>query len=450
MLNGFNVIVERVSPGLRRIIGNISWLFVERIVTMLVSFFLGIYVIRYLGAEGFGQLSYSMSFVALFIPIAGLGLRQIVIRSIVHEEKEALEILGTAFILQLVASFLVFILLIVAIWQFNSQSDIRWINLIIAFGVLLTSFDTIEYWFQSQVIAGDLVIVRTSQLLLSALIKLFFIVYHFPLIAFVWLVTIEQIIKLVGMIGVYFRQHQSMVKWQFNLARGKGMLQDSWPLILTGVMVTIYQKIDQVMLGKMVSVESVGFYAAAVRFSEIWYFIPMVVCSTVFPAIIRSKQRSEAEYYSRLQILYDSMAWISLSITIPITFSAVPLMTLLLGPEYSESGRILMLHIWAGPATFVTVARTNWLMAENYTRFTFFPNLAGLVINISLNLLLIPRFSGVGAAIATLVAYSSTAFINPYHPKVNMNKMLLKAFLIPFRFQQNLNYYKQLMQIIKK
>jgi O-antigen/teichoic acid export membrane protein len=316
--------------------------------------------------------------------------------------------------------------------------------------VLLTSFDTIEYWFQSQVIAGDLVIVRTSQLLLSALIKLFFIAYHFPLIAFVWLVTIEQIIKLVGMIGVYFRQHQSMVKWQFNLARGKGMLQDSWPLILTGVMVTIYQKIDQVMLEKMVSVESVGFYAAAVRFSEIWYFIPMAVCATVFPAIIRSKQRSEAEYYSRLQILYDSMAWISLSITIPITFSAVPLMTLLLGQEYSESGRILMLHIWAGPATFITVARTNWLMAENYTRFTFFPNLAGLIINISLNLLLIPRFSGVGAAIATLVAYSSTAFINPYHPRVNMNKMLLKAFLIPFRFQQNLNYYKQLMQMIKK
>jgi O-antigen/teichoic acid export membrane protein len=230
------------------------------------------------------------------------------------------------------------------------------------------------------------------------------------------------------------------------------MLQDSWPLILSGVMVTIYMKIDQVMLGNMANAQAVGNYAAAVRFSEIWYFIPMAVCSSVFPAIIRAKQRSREEYYARLQQLYDLMAWIALAIAIPMTFASVPLLTTLLGKEFAEAGQILAWHIWASPFVFLGVAQSQWLMAENFTHLSFAKTSLGAITNILLNLVLIPPYEGVGAAIATMISYGVSSHVSCifYPPLFGNGWMLTKALFIPFRIRQNLFYLSKINMALVK
>ena len=68
-------------------------------------------------------------------------------------------------------------------------------------------------------------------------------------------------------------------------------------------MVTIYLKIDQVMLGNMSNSQEVGNYAVAVRFSEVWYFLPISICSSVFPSIIKIKEKSKKEYNKKLSQL---------------------------------------------------------------------------------------------------------------------------------------------------
>ena len=213
-------------------------------------------------------------------------------------------------------------------------------------------------------------------------------------------------------------------------------------------MVTIYMKIDQIMLGNMAGVKEVGIYAAAVRFSEIWYFVPTAICSSVFPAIIRAKQRSEKEYENRLQQLYDLMAWISLLIAIFMTFLSKPLMSHLLGEQYLESGKILALHIWAGPFVFLGVSRSQWLTIENLTQFSFVTTALGTISNVALNLLLIPNYGGSGAAIATVISYAIASHISCilYSPLFNTGQMLTKALFVPFRVRQNLIYLKLIKQ----
>ncbi|TRU26409.1 MAG: flippase [Microcystis aeruginosa Ma_SC_T_19800800_S464] len=450
MVAKWRAVVEKLSPGLRKILGNVGWLFAERLLTMILAFLVGIWVIRYLGSENFGKLSYTTSFVALFSAIAQLGLNAIVVRNIVHEEKAAPEILGTAFVLKLMASLLTIVIIGIAIWTFETDPNVRWMTLIISFSLMFSAFDAIEFWFQSQVLSGVLAILRSVQLIMSSLVKLSFIAFKLPLMAFVWLILAEQVVKVLGMLWVYLKYHQSMLRWRFNWSKGWQMLQDSWPLILSGVMVTIYMKIDQVMLGNMANAQAVGNYGAAVRFSEIWYFIPMAVCSSVFPAIIRAKQRSREEYYARLQQLYDLMAWIALVIAVPMTFASVPLLTTLLGKEFAEAGQILAWHIWAGPFVFLGVARSNWLMAENFTRFSFLTTSLGAIVNVWLNFLLIPTYQGVGAAIATIIAYAVASHISCllYPPMFKPGLMLTKALFIPFRFEQNLNYFNKIKQIL--
>lgn len=198
MINRLTVINQKLSPGLRKILGNVRWLFTECILTMIVAFFVGIWVIRYLGSENFGKLSYTNSFVALFSAIAQLGLNAIVIRNIVHEEKAAPEILGTAFVLKLMASSVTIVLIGIAIWTFDTNPDVRWMTLIIAFSLVFSAFDAIEFWFESQVLPGVLAILRSVQLILSSLLKISFIALKLPLMAFVWLLLAEQAVKVLG------------------------------------------------------------------------------------------------------------------------------------------------------------------------------------------------------------------------------------------------------------
>jgi len=158
---------------------------------------------------------------------------------------------------------------------------------------------------------------------------------------------------------------------KFKRETAVSLLKDSWPLILSSMVIAIYMKIDQVMIKEMLDAEAVGNYAAAVRLSEAWYFIPMVISSSLFPAIINAKKISEKLYYDRLQKLYNLMVWMAISIALPMTFLSDWIVNLLYGAKYSEAGDVLMIHIWAGVFVFLGVASGKWFVAENLQLLSF-------------------------------------------------------------------------------
>jgi PST family polysaccharide transporter len=165
------------------------------------------------------------------------------------------------------------------------------------------------------------------------------------------------------------------------------------------------------MLGQMLGDEAVGIYSAATRISEVWYFIPIIIVASVFPAILEAKKQSETLYHQRLQRLYDLMVWLSVAVALPMTFLAGPIVVLLYGPAYAEAGTVLAIHIWASVFVFLGVASGQWFIAENRQILSFQRTLMGAVANVLLNLIFIPKFGPVGAAVATVMAYSIAAFL---------------------------------------
>ncbi len=454
MLKKLMRIGNKFSPGLQKIIRNVGWLALEKLVTIFLNLSIGIYVIRYLGADNFGKLSYCLSLVGMFGAIAKLGLDSIVVRTLVKEEESAPEILGTAFVLKLISSLITIILIACVVFTLNKDPQTHWITIVIAFGLVFRSTEVVDFWFQSKVLSKSIVVVRSIKLIISSAAKLVFIFLGLPLGAFVWLLLADEIIQAVGIFWIYLKYTQRSGiertnKWKLNYARAMKLLEDSWPLILSGVMVTIYMKIDQVMLGNMASNEAVGNYAAAVRFSEIWYFFPTAICASVFPAIIRAKQKSKQKYYDKLQQLYDLMAWMSLAIALTMTLASDTLINVLLGTEYTEAGKILAWHIWAGPFVFLGVARNQWLIAENLTKLSFFTTSLGTIVNVLLNFWLIPIYDGTGAAIATVISYAVASYFTcMFHPKMfNTAWMLTRALFIPFRIRQNYIYLSHVKNI---
>ncbi|PCI28046.1 MAG: O-unit flippase [SAR324 cluster bacterium] len=410
---------------------NTSWLFGEKILRMVVGLFVGIWVARYLGPEQFGLFSYAQSFVGLFTVIATLGLDSIVIRELVKDESRRDELIGTAFYLKLMGAIGVLMILAIAV---NFTSNDKYINVIIfivASATIFQSFNVVDFYFQSKVMSKFVVYANIISLFLSSMVKIALILNEAPLIAFAWIILFDSFVLACGFI--YFFMRNSKFKIQnltFRREIAVSLLKDSWPLILSSMVIAVYMRIDQVMIKEMMNVEAVGQYSAAVRLSEAWYFIPMVIASSLFPAILNAKKVSEKLYYERLQKLYDLMVWMAIVIAIPMTFLSDWIVEILYGGQYNQAGGVLMIHIWAGIFVFLGVASGKWFVAENLQILSFWRTFNGMVINVILNFLLIPRYGIQGAAIATISANFVAAFLFDLFNKKTKKifYMKLKAF----------------------
>ncbi|AGS40574.1 flippase [Cycloclasticus zancles] len=418
--------------GFMRYFKNTSWLMGERILRMAVGLFVGIWVARYLGPEQFGLFSYAQSFVGLFVAIAGLGLDSIVIREMVKEPCKQAALLGTAFRLKLVGAIVVLTILAIAV-QLSQQDDlVRLMIFIIASSTVFQSFNVIDLFFQANVLSKYVVYSNIISLLVSSFIKVILIVNEAPLIAFAMVILFDSLILMTGFV-YFFNRHSTLVfsKLPFQKELAINLLKDSWPLILSGLVISIYMKIDQIMIKEMLNAEAVGHYAAAVKISEAWYFIPMVIASSLFPAIVEAKKYSKELYYGRLQKLYDLMVWLAIAIALPMTFLSDWVVRLLYGEQYSQSGSVLMVHIWAGVFVFLGVAFSKYLTNENLTIKSFFRTFLGAIMNVALNLLLIPEYGIKGAAIATLCSQFSANYLYDFFDRnlYRQLKMKTKSFL---------------------
>lgn len=440
---------------------NTAWLLGEKILRMVVGLFVGIWVARYLGPQQFGLFSYAQSFVGLFTAIATLGLDGIVVRELVKDETRRDELIGSAFWLKLMGAFGVLIILAIAVNFTSSDAYTNALVFIIASATVFQSFNVIDFYFQSKVLSRYVVFANIISLFISSLIKIVLILNEAPLIAFAWVILFDSFILALGYIYFYIRSRhceqseaihqntviaskakQSILNSTFNKATAVSLLKDSWPLILSGIVVSIYMKIDQVMIMEMMDAEAVGQYAAAVRLSEAWYFIPIVIASSLFPAIINAKKQSEELYYARLQKLYDLMVWIAIAIALPMTFLSDWLVNLLYGEQYNQAGSVLMIHIWAGIFVFLGVASGKWFMAENLQMLSFWRTFYGMVLNVILNFVFIPKYGIQGAAIATLVSQVVAAYLSDLFSKKTKRMFYMKTnsfFMISLIKKRSLN-----------
>jgi len=242
-------------------------------------------------------------------------------------------------------------------------------------------------------------------------------------------------VRAVGLTAMYLQNTGKVWYWKWRWQTARVLLKDSWPLILSGMAVSIYLRIDQVMIKEMLDAEQVGFYAAAVRLSEAWYFVPMAIVSSVFPAIINAKKQSEELYYQRLQKLYDLMVWLAVAIALPTTFLATWVIRVLYGDAFLQASGVLSIHIWAGVFVFLGVASGKWFLTENYIKKNLYRTSLGMVTNIVSNLILIPLYGIYGAAIATLLGQLSADLGYDFFDKQTYPSLKLKInALNPFNF----------------
>lgn len=378
---------------------------------MIAGLFVGIWVARYLGPAEFGLFSYALAFAALFSSFANLGLDSIVVRGLVREPSKRDAYLGTAFWLKLIGAITMLVVISTAMQLTESDAVTKLYIFVIASGTIFQSFEVVDFYFQSQVRSKFVSICKFTQLVISSLLKLYLIFVGADLIWFVLVSLIDQV-SLAGSLYLAYRsQKLGDFLGHFDWEMAKRLLQDSWPLILSGLVIMIYMRIDQIMIKEMLGEREVGLYSAATRISEVWYFIPMLLTKSLFPSIVNAKEISEKLYYSRLQRIFSFLVLLSLLVALPLTLLSDWLIVLLYGADFMESGKVLMIHIWTGMFVAMGVASSSWFTIENLQRYAFYRTALGAIVNIALNLALIPTYGIVGAAVATILAQLSAALV---------------------------------------
>ncbi len=418
----------------RRYFANTSWLLVERILRMGINLLVGVYVIRYLGPEQFGQLSYAMSFVGIFSVVAMLGLDHTVIRNLVKETTHPQELLGTAFGLKLIGAIIA-IFFVVAACSFTSNSiEENILVLIVAAGLLFQSVTVIDFHFQARVQSRYVVYAQVVQLVISSIAKLSLVWSEASLFWFAAVVLIDAIVFAFGLVIVYINTGHNPKSWRYNSKLARILIRDSWPLMLSAIAISLYMKIDQVMIKEMIGAEAVGHYAAAVRISEIWYFVPVAIAGSLFPAMINMKEKSEERYYYQLQKLFDLMVFLAVVIALPISFMSEWIVMLLFGKAYLAAGAVLSIHVWSAVFVFLGCAIGRSFVVDNNQSLNLYRNILGLITNIVLNLMLIPVLGIKGAALSTFVSYLVSAYLAiPFFASGRKQFVLATRSLFPLR-----------------
>jgi PST family polysaccharide transporter len=378
---------------------------------MTVGLFVGVWIARYLGPVQFGQFSYAMALVAVFGVVGTLAVDSNVVRDIINETAATNEILGTAAFLKVIGGLIAAALCVWTVLLLRPEDMvIKWLVTILAAGLVFQAVETIALWFQAQVQSKYVVWAKNIAIFVMAVVKVTLILTDAPLIAFAWAGLADTILAMLALLLVYHVRGERISAWRVSLSRAKILLQESWPLLISAITAMLYLRVDMIMLGEMHSEAAVGIYGAATRISEVWYFIPMALVASLQPALVQAKQRSEELFRSRLQNIYALMSALSISVALAVTLLADRLVLLLFGHAYEASGAILAVHVWAAVAVFLGVASSQYLLVENLQKISMYRTTIGLLCNIALNVVLIPKHGAMGAAVATLVSYFLATF----------------------------------------
>jgi len=401
----------RQRKGLRESLSNIGWLGGDRFLRMFGAVVVSTAVARYLGPSQFGLLNYGLAIYALFNILSNLGLDFLVVRDVALQEECESEILGTAFILKAIASVLTTITAIFVAHLLEPHNSVLiTIVALMSFASISQALDVIDYLFQAQTRSRYAVVPRNIVFLAASVARLSAVFLHLSLLAFAWIAAMEVLFAEIGLAISYLKVKHSAPRWSWHLPRAKVLLGESWPLLMSSLFIMIYLRTDQILLGKMASKAVVGQYTAAIRLSEIWYSIPIIICASVMPRMLKSRDTNPTVYYQRLERLYQSMVLLSVCVAVATQIVGPFVVWVLYGRQFAAAAGILSVHIWTGVFVFVGCVSGQQLVQEKLTVSSMQRTALGAIINVGLNLMWIPRWGGIGSAMATLAAQSVASY----------------------------------------
>lgn len=409
------------NVGFQRYFKNTGWMFIGQF-SMIISFVMNIWLARYFGPEKYGVINYTLAFVGIFGFISSLSIGEILIRDIVKYPEKKNKLLGTAFWILAFGGFLAFFITSLTALFYVEDNLTKTLIVLYSTIFIWSPVNVISLYFQATLQAKKNALAQIIGVILVSLFKVFLILSGKGVIWIISAFILDYIVGSILYITNYLRSDLNILHWRFDKDIAKHLISLSFLLMLSSATGYILLKIDQILIGHYLQEEAVGIYAAAAKLTEIWYFIPSTVATSVFPAIINAKQYGQKLYNNRLKKLFVFLFSIAILISVPISILSPHIINIIYGEAYIQSIQILQIYIWSSVGLFLSIGVNKYLIVENKLKSMFFYNSISAIFNITLNITLIPKIGITGAAISTLISYSISPLIFLLIYKINKTK----------------------------
>jgi PST family polysaccharide transporter len=395
-----------------------GWLAGERLFAIVIGGGLSIVTVRYLGPDRLGTYSFALSIVLLVASFTQLNSNLFVRELILAPSRENV-ILGSAAALSAILVIAAEGVLLVVGYTLipASQPTTRALLGVFAIGLLFGPIMVLDFAFQAHLRAKQATFARNCGLATIAIGSLAVVVTDGGVVALAGTTLLGPLVTAVLFVFFYTRDGKDIRRWHPAVVTMTRLARATAPLTVSAVAITLYMRVDQIMLGWLSTREQVGLYAATVRLSEFVYFIPMIAVASFGPSIAATRSLNFEAYREALARIFVFLSIIATTVIVITELIGGKLAVLLYGGEYSAVGDVLSIHILACIFVFFGVAEMLWVVNESLQKIMMYKTIAGAVVNVGLNLVLLPRFGAIGAAWSTLIAYAVAATLGDLvHP----------------------------------
>lgn len=413
------------------VLKNAKWIVGCKIVQSLIQLVIGMLTARYLGPANYGLISYASSVVAFTVPVMQLGLRSTLVQEYVNSPDEEGKILGTSLAMNVVSSLacMVGVVSFAAVANPGEKETIL-VCFLYSTSLLFQAVEMIQYWFQARLMSRYPSVAMLCAYFIAALYRVYLLVEQKSVAWFALTHSIEYALVGIALILCYSKLSDQKIRFSPELA--KRMFSKSKYYIVSGLMVTIFQNTDHVMLKIMVGDVENGYYTTAVTCAGMTQFVFMAIIDSARPMILASRGADKAKYETELSSLYSVILYLALAQSVCFVLLAKPIIWILYGSAYVSAIPVLRIIVWYTAFSCMGTIRNIWILAEGKQSILWKINLSGALTNVALNAVLIPYMGACGAALASALTQFFTNFVMGFLLKpIRPNNRLIMRGLDP-------------------
>ena len=387
----------------QRIAKNTGVLLVSQIASFIIGFFYIMYTARYLGAAGFGILSFALAFTGIFGVFSDLGLQQLTVREVARDKALASKYLGNIAAIKIILVIITFGLIALFINLLGYPEQTIKVVYLVALSIIFNAFSGMFYSiFQAyeKMEYQSIGSILSSILMLSG--ALFAISQGFSVVGFATLYFLVSAV-ILGYSFVVCVWKFVAPKIEFDWGFLKPTIKEALPFGLAIVFMTIFYWVDTVMLSLMKGDAVVGWYNAAYRLVLVLLFVPGTFIAAIYPIMSKFYTTSQNSLRLSFEKSFKYLTILGVPIGVGTTLLAQRIILLIFGTEYTNSIVALQILVWSSVLIFMTVPFGNLFNSLN--KQIIVTKVCGIcvVFNVILNLILIPKYSLIGASITTVL-----------------------------------------------
>ena len=408
-----------------------SWMIASKIIQAILALIISMMTARYLGPENYGIINYAASIIAFAIPIMQLGFPNILVQEITNYPEEEGKILGTGVLLNLISS----LACIGGVFAFCSianagETETILVCVLYSTQLIAQAIELVQYWFQAKLLSKYISIASFVAYLVAAAYKFYLLFSSKSVIWFAAFNALDYGFIAIILLIFYFKKYKKTISFSWSVA--KRMFNKSNHYILSSLMVTIFAQTDIIMLKFMLGDYETGLYSSAITCATMTAFVFSAIIDSMRPVIFEAKKTDNEKYELNIKRLYSIVIYLALLQSVVITIFAPLVIRIIAGKEFVDAASALMIVIWFTTFSYTGSIRNIWILGENKQKYLIFINLCGAIMNVGLNVILIPIMGINGAALASLITQVFTnVFMNWIIRPIAYNNNLMFASLNP-------------------